>query len=373
MAVEARLIEKLGPLGGALHAARSRNDQIATDLRLWLRERIFDLDHRLKDLMGALLDRVETDGEMLIPGFTHLQRGQPIFMGHHLLAHTFALSRDRDRLAGALARVDRSPLGACAMAGTPHPIDREETAELLGFPALMENAMDAVAARDHVLETVAVLSILAIHLSRMAEELVLWASSEFALARLSPAYSSGSSIMPQKRNPDAAELIRGHAGRSSGALVGLLTLVKGLPLAYNRDLQEERVHLFAAVDSTMSCLEILRGVYATMEFRRDRYEEVLRSDPSLATEIADFLVSRGMPFREAHERVGVLVANLERRGLSLQDLEPQEASALHLALTPEVLRDLLDPRGAAERRRSRGGTALEEQARQAALLRESIS
>lgn len=372
MAVEARLIEKLGPVGGALHTARSRNDQIATDLRLWLRRQLDEIDHRLVALIEALLVRVESDGEVLIPGFTHLQRGQPILLGHHLLAHAWALSRDRERLASARIRVDQSPLGACAMAGTSHPIDRQRTATLLGFGSLMENAMDAVSARDHVLETVAALGILATQLSRMAEELVIWSSSEFDLVRLDAAYSSGSSIMPQKRNPDAAELVRGHTGRSTGALMGLLTLVKGLPLAYNRDLQEERVHLYAALDSMRDCLEILRGVYATLTVHQERYDQALVGDPSLATELADHLVAQGLPFREAHERIGRLSAALDTTGRTFDELSDEEMAELDPELSRDALRSLLNPHEAARRRRSRGGTAPEEQARQLKLLREMI-
>ena len=372
MAVEARLIENLGPVGGALHTARSRNDQIATDLRLWLRRQLDEIDGGLVALIEALLVRVESDGEVLIPGFTHLQRGQPILLGHHLLAHAWALSRDRERLASARVRVDQCPLGACAMAGTSHPIDRQRTTELLGFGSLMENAMDAVSARDHVLETVSALGILATQLSRMAEELVIWSSSEFDLVRLDAAYSSGSSIMPQKRNPDAAELVRGHTGRSTGALMGLLTLVKGLPLAYNRDLQEERVHLYAALDSTRDCLEILRGVYATLTVHQERYNQALVGDPSLATELADHLVGQGLPFREAHERVGRLSAALDATGRTFDELSDEEVAELDPELSTDALRSLLDPGEAARRRRSRGGTAPEEQARQLKLLREML-
>ncbi len=373
MAVEARLVEKMGPEGGALHTARSRNDQVATDLRLWLLRRLEEVDAGIRRLMETLLTRAEAAAEVLIPGFTHLQRGQPIFLGHHLLAHVWALARDRERVAGARLRTDRCPLGACAMAGTPHPIDRDRTAGLLGFSGLVENAMDAVSARDHVLEAVAALAILATHMSRMAEELVLWSSREFDLVRLDPAYSSGSSIMPQKRNPDAAELVRGHTGRSTGALMGLLTLVKGLPLAYNRDLQEERTHLYTALDSTLDCLEILEGVYRTLEVRRMRYREELRGDPSLATELADALVVRNVPFREAHGEVGGLAARLDREGRGLKELTEEEGKALHPDFTPGFLRELLDPEMAARRRCSRGGSAPEEQARQVEMLRRSLA
>lgn len=369
MAVEARLVEKLGPDGGALHTARSRNDQIATDLRLWLLKHLKEIDTALGALVETLLQRVENEGDVLIPGFTHLQRGQPIFLGHHLLAHAWSLNRDRDRIASARQHVNQCPLGACAMAGTAFPIDRDRTAALLGFNSPMENAMDAVSARDHVLESVAALAILATNLSRMAEELVLWSSSEFDLVRIDVAYASGSSIMPQKRNPDAAELVRGHTGRGVGALMGLLTLVKGLPLAYNRDLQEERVHLFTAMDSTLDCLTILRGVFETLEVNRERYHETLVGDPSLATELADHLVSAGIPFRQAHEKVASLMIELEEDGRKLTELSDEELMGLDPELRRDALEALLDPVGAASRRTSHGGSALTEQIRQVALLR----
>ncbi len=372
MAVESRLVEKLGDKGGALHTARSRNDQIATDLRLWLRERLDDIDQELKALMSTLLDRAEDDVEVLLPGFTHLQRGQPIFLGHHFLAHAWALARDRERIASARRHVDQSPLGACAMAGTSFPIDRERTANLLAFESPMENAMDAVSARDHVLETAAALAIVGTHLSRMAEELVLWSSSEFGFVRIDAAYASGSSIMPQKRNPDAAELVRGHTGRTTGALMGLLTLVKGLPLAYNRDLQEERVHLYAALDSVRDCLKILTGVYGSLFVNRDRYRDAMVGDPSLATELADFLVTKGVPFREAHGRVAGLMAELEESGRDLTEVSEREISNLDPSLSRNTLLTLLDPVEAARRRTSRGGPAPEEQARQVSLLRATL-
>jgi argininosuccinate lyase len=258
------------------------------------------------------------------------------------------------------------------MAGTSLPIDRERTAEILGFGSVMENAMDGVSARDHVLETVSILAILATHLSRMAEELVLWSSSEFAFVELDAAYASSSSIMPQKRNPDSAELVRGHTGRTVGALTGLLVLVKGLPLAYNRDLQEERVHLYTAMDSALSCMEILRGVYRTLQVRETRYEEALVGDPSLATDLADHLVGLGVPFREAHERVAELMAGLEADGRGLDELHPDEVTALGTGPTPAALESLLDPRESASRKVSRGGSAPEEQVRQVALLRERL-
>ncbi len=371
MAVEARLTELVGEVGKKLHTARSRNDQVATDVRLWLKTRLGELDEALRELAGVLADRAERDGRTLIPGYTHLQRGQPILLGHHLLAHAWALARDRERLRDAGRRLDRSPLGACAMAGTPLPIDREATARRLGFAGVVDNAMDAVAARDHELEVAAACAICMTHLSRIAEELVVWSSAEFRFVRVGEQYATGSSIMPQKRNPDAPELVRGRAAVVAGQLQALLSLVKGLPLAYNRDLQEGRRPLFDAVESTRDSLRILAGTLRTLEIDRDRFEQELRGDFSLATELADLLATRGVPFREAHEIVGRIVLWCERHGVGLDGLPREEAAKFH----PELDRDLgelLDPRAAAERRTSTGGTAWSEIERQLSRLRERL-
>ncbi|MEE8522488.1 MAG: argininosuccinate lyase [Thermoanaerobaculia bacterium] len=371
MAVEARLIELVGEAGKKLHTARSRNDQVAVDVRLWLKRRLADLDAALAELVTALLVRIESDGRTLIPGFTHLQRGQPIWLGHHLLAHAAPLVRDRGRLADAWRRLDLSPLGACAMAGTPHPIDRARTAELLGFGGVADNAMDAVAARDHEQEVAAACAICAGHLSRMAEELVLWSSAEWDLVRLSEAYTTGSSIMPQKRNPDAAELVRGKSARVIGDLMTLLALTRALPLSYNRDLQEGREPLFDAVLTTLDAVRITAGMWRTLDVRRDRFEAELKGDFSLATELADALVERGVPFREAHEAVGKMVRWCEERGGDLSALTPEAAREFHPRM-PEDLAPWLDPRAAAERRTSRGGTAWREVVRQVEELRRTL-
>jgi argininosuccinate lyase len=365
MAVERRLHSHAGTVAGKLHTARSRNDQVATDLRLWLRGTIDELDAALAALIGTLLDRVEADGRTLLPGYTHLQRAQPIWLGHQLLAHASALSRDRERLADARRRVNRSPLGAAALAGTPHPIDRALTAELLGFDAVLDNAMDAVAARDHLLEVVAVCAIMASHHGRMAQELVTWSSFEFGFVRLGEAWSTGSSIMPQKRNPDAAELVRGKVGRVYGSLTSLLTLVKALPLAYNRDLQEDKHALFQAVDTTMACTRVLTGCYGSLEVRGG---PDLRGDFLLATELADFLAGRGVPFREAHRVVGQLVASCEQRGGNLSLLSLEDLQAAHPAFDAEAIA-WLEPEAAVERRTSLGGTAWCEVERQVGVLR----
>jgi len=369
MAVEARLVEIVGDAGRRLHTARSRNDQVATDVRLWLKRRLVELDEALRGLIAVLLDRVERDGQTLLPGYTHLQRAQPILLGHHLLAHAWALSRDLERLADAARRTDRSPLGACALAGTPHPVDRESTAERLGFACVIENAMDAVAARDHLQEAVAFCAICMAHLSQMAEELVLWSSAEFGLVRMGEGFATSSSIMPQKRNPDGAELVRGKAGAVFSDLQTLLTLVKGLPMAYNRDLQEDRVPLYHAISQTLGSVRLTGAMWQALEIDTDRFELELRGDFSLATELADHLVSRGVPFREAHEAVARLVRWCEEQGGNLTAADGGAALEFH-ALLPEDLGPWLDPRAAAERRTSRGGTAWAEVERQMCLLEE---
>jgi argininosuccinate lyase len=322
-------------------------------------------------LIGALLDRVERDGRVLMPGYTHLQRGQPILLGHHLLAHAWPLARDRGRLADALRRLDESPLCACALAGTPHPIDRRRTAELLGFARPVPNAMDAVAARDHEQEVAAACAILMTHLSRQAEELVLWSSAEWRFVRLGEAYATGSSIMPQKRNPDAPELVRGKAARVLGDLTALLALPKNLPLAYNRDLQEDREPLFHAVETAAASCRIMAGVWASLEIDAGRFEEEMKGDFSLATELADCLVREGVPFREAHEAVGRLVRGLEGEGRDLAGIGLEELRRAHPRFPDDAL-EWLDPRAAAERRTSEGGTAWVEVEKQVAALRKIL-
>jgi len=371
MAVEARLAELVGQVAGKLHTARSRNDQVATDVRLWLKRRLVEIDGALVELGRTLVDRVERDGRQVIPGYTHLQRGQPILLGHHLLAHVWPLERDRQRLAQAGARLDRSPLGACAMAGTSHPIDREETARLLGFDGVVDNAMDAVAARDHELEVAACCAICITHLSRMAEELVLWSSAEFALLRVGEGQTTGSSIMPQKRNPDGAELVRAKAAGIHGRLATMLGVVKALPLAYNRDLQETRAPLFETLRETQACIGLMREMWAGLEVHAERFESELTGDFSLATEIADKLVGGGTPFREAHEAVGNLVLWCDEQGRDLAGVTPDEASRFHPGLSGGFA-ELLDPREVAERKTSRGGTAWIEIERQVKQLRRTF-
>ena len=372
MAVEARLTELIGPLGGKLHTARSRNDQVALDLRLWLKQQLTALGDEIAAVIDALIERIEAEGQILMPGYTHLQRGQPILLGHHLLAHAWPLARDRRRVAEALDALDLCPLGAGALAGSPHGVDRRLSAERGGFKAPVPNAMDAVAARDHVQQTVAACAVLMAHLSRIAAEMVLWSSAEFAFLRLGDAYTTGSSIMPQKRNPDAAELIRGKAARVFGDLQSLLTLTHGLPLSYFRDLQEDRHALFDALDTTRQCVRIMEGMWRSSRFVADRFTDELRGDFSLATELADYLVTRGVPFREAHGCVARLVKDLETRGLDLSALDPARGREYHPALG-EDLSEWLDPRAAAERRHHLGGTAWSQVLDQVAQLREQLA
>jgi len=371
MAVEVRLTDLVGEVGGKLHTARSRNDQVATDVRLWVKRRLDAFAAAVGDLITVLLDRVESDGQVLLPGYTHLQRGQPVLLGHHLLAHAWALSRDLERIGDVTARVDRSPLGACALAGTPHPINRQQTAELLGFSGPIENAMDAVASKDHLQETVSVCAICMSTLSRMAEELVLWSSAEFAFIRLDDRHTTSSSIMPQKRNPDGAELIRGEAGLVFGHLQALLTLTKAMPFAYNRDLQLERSPLIESVLRTTASVRLLAAMWRDLDVRMSRFESELYGDFSLATELADLLVARGVPFREAHGITARAVKWCEEQGGNLELLDGGAAQQFH----PDFPSDLglwLDPRAAAERRNSLGGTATPEIERQLSLLREKV-
>lgn len=356
MAVEAELTRRLGGVGKKLHTARSRNDQVATDVRLWLLAHLDELAECVRELVLTLVDCTQRSGKALMAGYTHLQRGQPVWLGHYLLAHAWSLQRDVARIQAARERCNASPLGAGAMAGTSHPIDRVRTAALLGFERVLPNAMDAVAARDHMQETAAACAICMSHLSRMAEELIVWASAEFAFVKLAEEYTTGSSIMPQKRNPDGAELIRGKTGRVYGNLQALLVMTKGLPLAYNRDLQEDRTALFDAVLTTTDCVRLMARMWATAEVDRDRFAQELRGDFSLATELADGLAQRGVPFREAHERVGAIVRRCDEAGGNFAALTPEQVAETDPDLG-ELWSLALDAEGAAERRVSQGGTA----------------
>ena len=313
-AIERRVTALAGQAGAKLHTGRSRNDQVATDLRLWARRELAGVGRRVLGLQRVLLDRARDAGPAYLPGYTHLQRAQPVLLAHHLLAHGWALARDVDRLVDCRRRLDVSPLGAGALAGSSLPLDPDGTAEQLGFASRFENSLDAVSDRDFVAEALFALSLLAVHLSRMGEEIVLWSTDEFGFARLDDAYATGSSMLPQKKNPDIAELARGKAGRVIGDLTGVLATLKGLPLSYNRDLQEDKEPLFDAVDQTSLALGALSGLYASLTFSLDRMQAAADSPYAAAVDLAELLVERGVPFREAHAAVGGLVRDsLERR------------------------------------------------------------
>jgi argininosuccinate lyase len=359
-AVERRLIERLGPLGKKLHTGRSRNDQVGTDLRLWLRRRIDEIDRGLLRYEAALLAQAEAHAETLIPGYTHLQRAQPILLAHHLLAYIAMAERDRARLADVRRRVDICPLGAAALAGTPVPIDRRHTAAGLGFAELYDNSLDAVSDRDFAVEFMAAASLVMVHLSRLSEEVILWASEEFAFVSLSDRCATGSSLMPQKKNPDVPELVRGKSGRVFGHLIGLLTMIKGLPLAYNKDFQEDKEALFDGVRTCLDCLEAMAILFEEgLRFRPERLEQAVASDYSNATDVADYLVARGVPFREAYQLVGGLVKECLGRGVLLRDLPLERWQALHPAFAADI-HAAIAPRQVVAARRSLGGTGFEQ-------------
>jgi argininosuccinate lyase len=353
--IEKRLIEKIGPVGGRLHTARSRNDQVATDVHLWVKDEIAAVQALVSDLQGALVDRAAEHKDVIMPGYTHLQRAQPILLAHHLLAYFWMLERDQGRLADARKRADISPLGAGAMAGTTFPIDRAFTAQELGFAAVYPNSMDAVSDRDFILEFLAAAAICQMHLSRLCEELVNWSSTEFGFVEMDDSYSTGSSIMPQKKNPDVAEIVRGKTGRIYGDLMALLTVLKGIPLTYHSDLQEDKERLFDAVDTLKACLTVTAGMIATLKFNTDRMAKAVRQDFSNATDLADYLAKRGLPFREAHEVVGKLVLHCIQAGKFLADCDLAELQQFSPIIGEDVYHAIA-PETCVELRTSQGGT-----------------
>jgi argininosuccinate lyase len=364
MAVERRLTELIGPLGGKLHTGRSRNDQVALDLRLWLRAECEAMDAALAGLQRALVRLARRHRNALLPGYTHLQRAQPILLAHHLLAYREMLARDRARFADCRDRADELPLGAGALAGAGFALDRPFVARQLGFARVTANSIDAVADRDAAAEFLAASAIAMVHLSRLGEEIVLWASEEFGFVELPDAFATGSSMMPQKKNPDVAELVRGRTGRVLGALVALLTTLKGLPLAYNRDLQEDKPVLFDAARTLREALAVLTAMVPRLSFRTRRMAAAA-DGLLLATDVADVLVERGVPFREAHEIVGGLVRHCIATGKRLRDLDAKTLKGHSPLLTPALVRGLTPQRSVA-RRRVVGGTAPSEVARQLA-------
>ncbi len=357
MNVEARLTELIGAPAGRLHTARSRNDQVATDFRLWLRDAMDAQAGLLADLISALLDRAEPETETLVPGFTHLQPAQPISLAHHLHAYATMFARDLDRLGDARARLNLCPLGSAALAGTPYPIDRIQTAQVLGFAGPTANSLDSVSDRDFALEYLAVASLCALHVSRLAEELVLWTGPQFGFACLTDAFSTGSSIMPQKRNPDAAELLRAQVGKIAGAFQSLVLVMKGLPLAYSKDMQEDKAVTFMAVDTLTLGLQAMAGMIADIRWHRDAMAAACQRGHLTATDLADWLVrTLGMPFREAHHVTGRLVALADQRGVQICDLSLPDLQSEEPRLTAEVF-GVLTPAASMASRTSYGGTA----------------
>jgi argininosuccinate lyase len=356
MNVEARLRERIGPAAGRLHTGRSRNDQIATDLALYLRDAVHDARSGLLELRRVLVARSREHVDTVLPGYTHLQRAQPVRLAHHWLAFVEMLGRDAERFADLLGRLARCPLGSGAIAGSTLPLDREETAQALGFEGPTRNSMDAVGSRDTALEFLAAAAIAMVNLSRLAEELVLWSTAEFGFVELSDAYSTGSSLMPQKKNPDVPELVRGKAGRVIGDLVALLTVVKGLPLTYNRDLQEDKEPLFDAAATLRDSLAVMAGAIATLAVRGERMRAAADDPMLLATDLAEALVRAGVPFREAHEAVGKLVAHCVAQRLDLRALSVETLRSFHSAF-PAGAAELLVLERALEERAMYGATA----------------
>ena len=372
MNVEARLKEIIGEPAGRLHTARSRNDQVATDFKLWVREQIDAAVEGLTALIRALLAQAEAGADWVMPGFTHLQVAQPVTWGHHMMAYVEMFGRDIGRFRDARARMNECPLGAAALAGTSFPIDREMTARALGFDRPAANSLDAVADRDFALEFLSAASICAMHLSRLAEELVIWSSAQFRFVTLSDRFSTGSSIMPQKKNPDAAELIRAKIGRILGATVGLFAVMKGLPLAYSKDMQEDKEQVFDAADNLMLALAAMEGMVRDMTANREALREAAATGFSTATDLADWLVRElNLPFREAHHVTGRLVAMAEARGCDLPDLSLDDMKSVHPGITNAVF-DVLGVENSVASRTSYGGTAPQNVRAQIARWKEKL-
>ena len=370
MNIEARLIEKIGDVGRKLHTARSRNDQVALDVRMYVKEAIGDTIEKLKALQAALLDVAEANKDAVMPGYTHVQRAQPVLLAHHLLAYFEMLERDVARFLDCLVRTNVMPLGSGALAGTPYPLDRESVARELGFSRISQNSMDAVSDRDFVIEYEAAASITMMHLSRLAEELVLWSSAEFGFIEIDDASATTSSMMPQKKNPDVAELARGKTGRVYGHLMAMLTLMKGLPLAYNRDMQEDKEGLFDTVDTLIGTLDVFAGMVGTLKFKAERAASAAGEGYMLATDLADYLVAKGMPFREAHGVVGALVQYAIDKGKSFDKLSIAEYKKFSPKFGKDVYKISVQTSVAA--RNTMGGTAPAQVKKQLARARKLI-
>lgn len=370
--IERRLFEKVGAAAKRMHTARSRNDQVATDTRLYLQEHVEHLVADIKQLQNRLLSNAEKHTHTIMPGMTHMQHAQPVSLAHHLLAYFWMFQRDVARLKESVPRIMSMPLGSAALAGTGFAIDRQITARELGFVEVAANSLDAVSDRDFVIEFLSHASLIMMHLSRLCEEFILWSTPEFSFIELGDDVTTGSSIMPQKKNPDAAELIRGRVGRVYGALTGALTMMKALPLSYNRDMQEDKIHLFSGLDTVTSCVQLMNLMFKNIQWRREAMALSLRGDFSNATDLADDLVEKGVSFREAHHVVGQLVQNCLRDGKAIEDLKLQELQVHHPAFDVKTLAKL-SHKTVMEARRSEGGTAPDSVLEQILRAKKSLS
>lgn len=356
MNVERLLIEEIGPIGGKLHTGRSRNDQVALDMRLYLRNELLNISDQLIEVQEALYKQAEKNLDTVLPGYTHLQRAQPVLFAHHMMAYVFMFQRDVERIADSFKRVNKSPLGAGALAGTTFPIDREYVAAQLGFDGICENSLDAVSDRDFVVEFLANASMISAHFSRLCEELIQWSSAEFNFIELDDEFCTGSSMMPQKKNPDVAELVRGKTGRIYGNLIGMLTTLKGLPLAYNKDMQEDKEGMFDSVDTLKGALALFAPMIETMQVKKENMYEAVRKDFSNATDLADYLVGKGMAFRESHAVVGNVVLHCINEGKYLLDMNLEELQSFSDTIEGDIF-DVLTPKAVVNARNVAGGTA----------------
>lgn len=369
--IEQWLTQKIGAVAGKLHTARSRNDQVATAVRIYLKKVLRELDVELEALQLHLLETAKLHQETLLPGLTHLQHAQPVSFAHHLMAYFWMFARDRERFQDTYKRTNQLPLGSAALAGTTLPIDRTITAKELGFPSLTENSLDAVSDRDFAVEFLSSSAILASHLSRIAEELVIWSTPEFGFVEMSDSVTTGSSLMPQKKNPDVAELLRSRTGRLNGALMGLLTVLKALPLSYNRDLQEDKFHLFQGVDAILASVKILHLLLKKSKWKTEKMREKIEGDQSNATDLADYLVKKGVPFRETHEISGKAVRLALQKGIGVEKLSLAELKSLHPSFEQDVY-STLDPLQVMRARNSHGGTGTKAVAQQLAAAEQFL-
>lgn len=372
MNIESLLIEEIGPVGGKLHTGRSRNDQVATDMHLFLKNNTSSIIHLIEEVQNKIVSQAKKHVNTIMPGYTHLQRAQPVSFAHHLLAYFWMLERDKSRFKDSLKRVDISPLGAGALAGTTFPINRQRTAELLGFSDIYHNSLDAVSDRDFIVEFLSDSSLLMTHISRLSEEFVIWSSQEFQFIELDDAFCTGSSIMPQKKNPDVPELLRGKTGRVYGSLIGLLTVLKGLPLAYNKDMQEDKEGMFDTVYTVVGALQLLSGIIDTMKVNEKRMYEAVKNDYSNATDLADYLVRKNIPFRQAHEIVGKTVLYAIENHKFLGELNLEEFKMINEVFEEDIYHTL-NPKTVMEARISEGGTSTNEVLKQIMKAEECLS